>query len=196
MSFLRTQPILRQVLSAAAALVLLLGVVVAWSAFKTRAERAGELQGEAGTIARTAAALLNEYFVSLDAMAATLAHDPEIRALDASAGTNTLRAIVPEQPLVGNITLRNRDGTLVASGVPVASPAPPPSDISLQVLRTGRPAVSQLVIGPILRRRTLLFAYPVRGDHEDAASVLTISVELPRLEALFSRLALPQGSVV
>ena len=138
--FLRTQPILRQVLATAAVLLALLAAVIVWSAFRTRDERAEEVEAEAGTIARTAAALLNEYFASLDAMASTLAHDPEIRALEAAASTNTLRAVVAEQPLVGNITLRGRDGTLVASGVVFASPAPPPSEITLQTLRTGRPS--------------------------------------------------------
>jgi C4-dicarboxylate-specific signal transduction histidine kinase len=195
-SFLRTQPILRQVLATAAVLLALLAAVIVWSAFRTRDERADEVEAEAGTVARTAAALLNEYFASLDAMASTLAHDPEIRALEAAASTNTLRAVVAEQPLVGNITLRGRDGTLVASGVVFASPAPPPSEITLQALRTGRPAVSQLVLGPILQRRTLLFAYPVRGDRGGLVGVLTIGVELTRLEALFARLPLPEGSVV
>lgn len=174
----------------------MLGVVIVWSAFQTRAERADEVQAEAGTIARTAVTLLNEYFASLDAMASTLVRHPAIRALDVEGATSTLREILVEQPLLGNISLRGPDGRLVTTAVPASTPAPSPSDVVTQVLRTGRPAASQLVIGPISGRRTVLLAYPVRADESAVSGVLTFSLDLPRLETVFARLPLPEGSVV
>jgi len=193
---LRTQPILRQVFATAVTLLVLLGVLAAWSAFKTRAERADEVQAEAGAIARTAVTLLNEYFSSLDAIASTLSRDNVIRSLDPSGATRALQAVLSEQPLLGNITLRGPDGVLVASAVPFTSQAPPAADTTMLVLRTGQPATSQLVIGPILQRRTVLLAYPVRRDRGPVVGVLSFSLDLPRLESVFSGVQLPEGSVV
>jgi signal transduction histidine kinase len=166
LKFFRTQPILRQVLATAGALVVLLAVVIGWSALKTRAERAAEVQAEAGAIARTAVVLLNEYFTNLDATASTLGRDPVIRSLDAAGSTRALQAIVAEQPLLGNITLRRVDGALVAGA------------------------------GPILRRRTVQLSYPIRSEKGTLVAALDFSVELPKLETLFSKLQLPEGSVV
>ncbi len=182
-------------LATAATLVLLLGVVGAWSAFRTRAERAAEVQGEANTIARTAVALLNEYFVSLDALASALARNPIITSADPPGSARILHALLSEQPLLANVTLRGRDGSLVASAVTAPNP-PPVTDTAANVLRTGRPAASQLVISPIMHRRTVQLAYPVRADNGVVAGVLTFSLELPQLETLFARLQLPDGSVV
>jgi hypothetical protein len=126
----------------AGALLLLLAIVISWSAIQTRAEGADEVQAEAGTIARTAVALLNENFASLDAMSSALVRHPAIQSLDAARATPTLRAILGEQALLGNITLRGHDGALVASAVPAPTSLPPPNDVVMQVLRTGRPAAS------------------------------------------------------
>src|SRR5438046_6984509 len=46
---------------------------------------------------------------------------------------------------VGNVTLRGVNGALVASGVAPPSPAPAILGDLAEVLRTGRPSVSQLV---------------------------------------------------
>ena len=57
-----------------AAIILLLPVLAAalWSGNRLRQERAQEVEAEAGRLATTATALLDEYFSSLDAMASRL----------------------------------------------------------------------------------------------------------------------------
>jgi C4-dicarboxylate-specific signal transduction histidine kinase len=196
LKFLRTQPILRQVAVTAAVLILLLAGAVVWSAVMTRDERADQVQAEAGTIATTATALLDEYFVSLDAMALMLGRHPAVRALDRSVCNPLFALILSEQPLLNNVLLRGADGRLVASAVegPTAQPAPPP--VVFQVLKTGRPATSQLAVGPITGRQTILLAYPVRNDAGSVVGVFGISLNLQRLETLFANLSLPPGSTV
>ena len=183
-------------LATAAVLIVLLAVVIGWSALKTREERAAEVQAEAGAIARTAVTLLDEHFASLDAIASTLARDPAVLSLDATASTRILQAIRAEHPLIGNVTLRRADGSLVASAIPPPTPAPSIPQTAAQVLRSGTPAASQLTTGTIVRRRTVYFSYPVRSEHAAIVGVLSFSLELPRLETLFGRLPLPEGSVV
>ena len=183
-------------MAAAAVLIALVGAAVTWSAFKTRAERAAEVQTEAGTIASTAATVFNAYFTSLDAMASTLVRHPAVRSLDGPASTRLFQAILSEHPLVGNVTLRGVNGALIASGVPPPSPAPAILGELAEVLRTGRPSVSQLVMGAIRGKRTVLLGYPVAGDNGKPVGVLAFSLELPQLETLLAKLPLPEGSVV
>src|SRR5207244_7609900 len=104
--------------------------------------------------------------------------------------------ILSEHPLVGNVTLRGVDGAIVASGI--SPPSPPPAILGelAEVLRTGRPSVSQLVFGAIRGKRTVLLGYPVVGDSGKPMGVLAFSLELPQLETLLATLPLPEGSVV
>ena len=176
--------------------MLLLGTAMIWSAFKTREERADEVQAEAGTIATTAATLLNEYFSSLDAMASTLVRHPAVVALDGPASERLFKSLLTEQPLLGNVLLRGSDTRLLASAIPSPTPEAAAPPIVSQVLTSGRPQASQLVIGPITRRRTVFLAYPVRNDAQKVVGVLGFSVLLPQLEGLFLKLPLPEGSVV
>jgi C4-dicarboxylate-specific signal transduction histidine kinase len=194
--FFRTQPILRQVLGAAAAFIVLLGVAMTWSALKARAERAAEVQTEAGTIATTAVTVLEQYLSSLDAMALSLARHPAVVSLDGPASTRLFISLLKEQPLLGNILLRGANARLLATALPAENPDAPAPPIVEQVIRTGRSRASQLVYGPITRHRTVFLAYPVKNDSGQLIGVLGFSVLLPQLEVLFSKLPLPQGSVV
>jgi C4-dicarboxylate-specific signal transduction histidine kinase len=198
--FLRTQPILRQV--ALAAVLLLLPVVVAavWSGNRLRLERAEEVEAEAGRIATTATALLDEYFASLDAMASLLLRHPAVNTLNAGASESLFRQLLTEQPLLNNILLRGRDGRLVASAFESTGPPAPPAAIVLQVLASGRAAVSQLEVGPITGRQTILLAYPVQAGSDSvrggATGVLGIALNLQRFEKVFANLPLAEGSIV
>lgn len=196
MNLLRRQPILRQLLVTTGVLLIVLFIAAAWSGLRTRTERAVEVQTEAGTIATTAATVFDQYFASLDAMASALVRDSAVRSLDGSSSTRLFQSILAEQPLLGNISLRGPDGALVASAVMPATPSPAAPAVLLEALRTGRPAASQLVIGPILRRRTVQLGYPVKDDRGRVTGVLGFSLALTQLETLFARLPLPQGSVI
>jgi C4-dicarboxylate-specific signal transduction histidine kinase len=196
LKFLRTQPILRQVLGAFAAFLLLFGAAMTWSALKTRAERAAEVQTEAGTIATTAVTVLNQYLSSLDAVALALERHPAVLSLDGPASTRLFVGLMKEQPLLGNILLRGANAKLLATAQPAGDPDPPAPPIVAKVIQTGRAQASQLVYGPITRRRTVFLAYPVKNGGGPVIGVLGFSVLLPKLETLFSTLPLPQGSVV
>ncbi len=183
-------------LGATAVLSVVIAVAAAWSAFKVRSERAEEVQAEAGTVATTAATLLNAYFESLDAIASSLMRHPAVRTFDGAATARLFQSVVAEQPLIGNVALRTADGRLVASALVPAGPAPLPQGLLSSVLKSGRPAASQLVIGQILQKRTVILAYPVRDGASTIVGVLGFTVTLSELEKLFAKLPLPEGTVV
>jgi len=184
------------VIVGAAVLLLLLAATIGWSAIRTRNERADEVRAEAGSIATTAAAVFNEYFTSLDATAAMLQLHPAVRTLDGGMSKAVFVRILRDQPLLNDVLLRAADGRLVTSAIEplVAQPAAPP--FIFEVVKDGRPAVSQLMIGPITGRQTVMLAFPVRGESGAVAGVLGISLNLPALGRLFADLTLPPGSTV
>jgi C4-dicarboxylate-specific signal transduction histidine kinase len=196
--FLRTQPILRQV--AVTAVLLLLPVVVAavWSGNRLRLERADEVEAEAGRLATTATALLAEYFASLDGMASLLVRHPAVVAMDAGAARPVFTRLLSEQPLLSNVVLRDANARLVLTMIDRGTAGLPPAPVIVQVLQTGRPAVSQVEVGPLTRRPLVMLAYPMpTGDGSGrVAGVLGISLNLERLERLFASLSLPSGSIV
>jgi len=184
------------VLAAAAGLILLLGVLGTWSALSARAERANEVQQEAGTIATTAASMLNEYFGSFDAMALSLGRHPAVVSLDGPASTRLFAGLLKEQPLLDNIVLRGADRKLVATATSLSAGDTPAPPIVSQVLQTGRPQASQLVAAPLTGRRAVFLAYPIRNDAGAITGVLGFNLALRQLETLFAKLPLPDGSVV
>src|SRR6185295_6283171 len=98
---------------------MLAGAMV-WSADRTRAERQEEMRQEAHSIARLAAAYLNQYFDGLDAMASALIRHPAIPALNPIECDKLFAGLLSEQPLLLNVVLRDRNLRLVASAIGVS----------------------------------------------------------------------------
>lgn len=169
-----------------------------WSTNRTRAEHQEEVRQEAHSVARLAAAYLNQYFDGLDAMASALMRHPAIPALNPTECARLFAGLLSEQPLLLNVVLRDRNALLVASaaGVPANRTSVPAPAYMLDVLKTGQPAVSELIAGPLTGRPTVGQAYPVHADDGAVVGVLALSLNLVHLQHVFESLALPDGSVV
>jgi C4-dicarboxylate-specific signal transduction histidine kinase len=61
---------------------------------------------------------------------------------------------------------------------------------------TGTPVVGDFTIGSISAKPIAPMAFPVRGPGGDIVGVLTLSVDLARLQAVLSEIPLPDGSVI
>jgi two-component system NtrC family sensor kinase len=176
---------------------MLAGAMV-WSADRTRAERQEEVRQEAHSVARLAAAYLNQYFDGLDAMASALIRHPAIPALNPTECDKLFAGLLMEQPLLLNVVLRDRNAVLVASavGVPADRTSAPAPAYMTDILKSGRPGVSELIAGPLTGKPTIGQAYPVRAGDGAVVGVLALSLNLVRLQHVFDNLALPDGSVV
>jgi signal transduction histidine kinase len=196
--FLSAQPLRRQIVVAISGLLLMLASAIWWSADRTRAERQEEVRQEARSVARLAAAYLNQYFDGLDAMASALIRHPAIPALDSTECGRLFADLLSEQPLLLNVVLRDRNAVLVASatGAPADRTSVPAPAYMLEVLKTGRPGVSELIAGPLTGRATVGQAYPVHAADGAMVGVLALSLNLIQLQHVFDNLALPNGSVV
>jgi signal transduction histidine kinase len=200
MRFLSAQPLRRQIVVGACALLLIMAAAIVWSANRTRVEREDEVRHQAESVGRLAAAYLNQYFDGLDAMASTLMHNPAILALNGPESLKLFEEVLNEQPLLLNIVLVDRKPSLVASGVEArtsrpAAPFATPAYV-LEVLRTGKPGVSELFAGPRTGKPTVGQAYPLHGLDGALIGVLALNLNVLELQRVFDNLALPDGSVV
>ena len=198
MRYLSAQPLRRQIVVATCALLLMLAGAMVWSADRTRAERQEEMRQEAHSVARLAAAYLNQYFDGLDAMASALIRHPAIPALNPTECDKLFAGLLSEQPLLLNVVLRDRNLRLVASAIetPADRTSVPAPAYMMDVLKTGRSGVSSLIAGPLTGRPTIGQAYAVHADDGSVVGVLALSLNLVQLQRVFENLALPDGSVL
>jgi C4-dicarboxylate-specific signal transduction histidine kinase len=196
---LRGQSIRRQVgVITGVLLVPFVGAAI-WSANATRLEREAEVREQAGSIAATAAAYLNQYLAGLDSMASTLGRHPAVMALDRDACDRLFAAVMHDQPLILNIALSDRNGDVKGTALPLragAEPAATNAAVREEVIAGGRPLVTQLTTGVVTGKPTVVLAYPVRDAGGAVNGVLGLGINLGQLQTLFSDIPLPENSVV
>ena len=173
-------------------------LVAFWSANRTRVERETEVREQAGSIATTAGAYLDQYLTGLDSMALVLVRQPSVIALDRVECDKLFTEIRRAQPLLMNVLVTDPGGELRGSGIPTSQVAVSPTTMPYvkAVATSGKPMVTELMNGRISGKPTVILAYPVRDAHETVVGVLALSINLTSLQTLFSDIPLPEGSAV
>src|SRR5690349_18767250 len=170
-------------------------IAVAWSAQRTRAEREVEVRDQAGAVAATAAAYLNQYLSGFDSMASALARHPAVMGLDRQRCDQLFSAILHEQPLLLNIVLTDVDGTV--KGTALAARASLGSTVPMRyvkdVVAAGRPVVSELTTGQLSGKPTIILGYPVFDEQQRVIGTLGFGINLSRLQSVFGSIPLPDG---
>jgi two-component system NtrC family sensor kinase len=195
---LKAQPLRRQVIVATCGLMVPFALAAIWSANRTRIERENEVQEQAGSIAHTTAAYLNEYLNGLDSMASALTRHPAVMMLDRNQSDRLFVDVLRGQPLLLNIVLTDRAGDLRGSGLPISprlGPLIKPPYVQ-SVVAAGKPVISELTTGQVTGKPTVVLAYPVRRDDGNVEGVLALGLNLAELQTLFRDIPLPDGSVV
>ena len=195
---LRDQPIRRQVVAITCMLLVPFVAAALWSANRSRKEHLEELRQQAASVVVTAAAYLNTYLAGVDSMASALTRYPAVIALDKKQIDPLLEAVLRDQPLILTITVTDAAGEHRGSALPTNALRALPFTMPFiqEVVRTGKPLVTGLVVGQISRQPTVLLVYPVRNVENTVVGVLGISLNVARLQTLFSDIPLPDGSVV
>ena len=198
MRILKDQPIRRQVVAITCALLVPFVLAAAWSGNRSRVEHADQLREEAASVAATSGAYLNTYLTGLDSMASALARHPAVMALDKRQCDPLFEAVLRDQPLILNILVTDTDGVYRGTGVPTSVGRASAAGVPFvsQVVKTGRPQVSELVIGQISGQPTVVLSYPVRDAQGAIVGVLGLALNVARLQTLFRDIPLPDGSVV
>jgi C4-dicarboxylate-specific signal transduction histidine kinase len=195
---LKGQPIRRQVVAITGVLLVPFVFAAVWTAKLTREEHVDELRDQAGSVAFTAGAYLDQFMTGLDSMASALARHPAVMGLDREASDRLFSAVLRDQPLLVNILVTDPQGTIKGSGLPVRPGLEKVVKIDhvQRVVSSGKPVVSELLIGALSLKPMVVLAYPVRSAAGPISGVLALGLNLERLETLFRRVPLPEGSVV
>jgi two-component system NtrC family sensor kinase len=195
---LKDQPIRRQVLAITCMLLVPFIVAEWWSADRSRIEHADELRDQAASVAVTTGAYLNTYLAGLDSMSSALARHPGVMGLDNRQCDPLFEAVLRDQPLLLNIVVSDSAGAIKGSGVASSGTqlSPPAMRYLDEVIRTGKPQVSELMTGRISNQPTIVLSYPVRGPQGSIVGVLGLALNLKQQQTLFSDIPLPEGSVV
>jgi C4-dicarboxylate-specific signal transduction histidine kinase len=196
--FLRAQPIRRQIVVITTLLFIPFAIAVIWSANRTRREREAELQEQAGSVAATAVAYLNQYLSGFDQMVSALARHPSVIHLDRARCDELFAAILKDQPLLLNIVLTDTTGLVKGTGVQARTSLGP--IISLRyvqdVVNGGKPVVSELTTGQVSGKPTIILGYPVFDAEWTVIGALGLGIDLARLQSVFGSVPLPEGSVI
>jgi len=195
---LRDHTIRRQVVTITCALLVPFIAAAGWSAYRSRIEHADELRDQAAAVAATAGAYLNNYLTGLDSMASALTRHPAVMALDTGQCDPLFEAVLSDQPLILNIVVTDTVGTFKCTGVPTRRERAAPAGVRVltEVVKTGRPQVSELLIGQVSGQPTIVQSYPVRNAQGATVGVLGLALNLTRLQTLFHDIPLPDGSTV
>jgi C4-dicarboxylate-specific signal transduction histidine kinase len=196
--FLQTQPIRRQIVAITCLLIIPFAVAVAWSANRTRAERDTELQEQAGAVAATATAYLNQFLAGFDSTAATLARHPAVTSLDRGQCDKLFSEIIRDQPVLLNILLTDVHG--VVKGTAVQPRADIGNVVGMRYVRdvvaAGKPVVSEFTTGQVSGKPTIVLAYPIFDATHRVIGALGFGINLARLQSVFESVPLPANSVI
>jgi two-component system NtrC family sensor kinase len=195
--FLRIQPIRRQVLAGALAIVVPFAALNLWSANRARLERETEVSDEASTLAATTAAYLDQYLAGIDSVASALVRHQAIAGFDRAQCDRLLADVLRDQHLLLNIVLTDTAGAIRGSALPGRGDLGPVTLPYIHdVVSKNAPLISDLTTGAVTGKPTVVLAYPVRGIDGNVSGVLAFGVNLGRLQDLFGSVPLPAGSVV
>jgi diguanylate cyclase (GGDEF)-like protein len=150
---------------------LLAGLTLYWTYSDGRRALVGEATLEARAISHTVDAALSTAIDGLQ----SLGTSPALAAGDFAAFQAEAQRALPYQP-GSNVVLSGVDGQqLVNTLSPPGQPLPPHNNRSFQqqVIRTGRPAVSDVFLGGLLRRPLIAVEVPV---HQDARVAYTLAM--------------------
>jgi signal transduction histidine kinase len=198
LDFLKAQPIRRQIVAATCLLLIPFALAVAWSADRTRREREVEVRDQAGSMAVSAAAYLNQYLTAFDSMAAVLTRHPAVVGLDRSRADDLFAALMREQPLLLNIVLTDVVGTLKGTAIEAYGDlwTSVPLAYVKDVVATRKPVVSELTTGRLSGKPMIVLGYPVFDSRGAVVGTLGFGIDLTRLQAAFSAIPLPGDSVI
>ncbi len=195
MRILKSQPIRVQVIAATCAILVPFAALELWSENRALLQRQEEVQGQASSVATTAASHLNQFLAGLDLMALTLVRHPTVMALDREQADQLFVELLHQQPLLLNIMLSDTAGRLKGTGLPTTLDSIS-SPYVQQVVTSGQPVVTDLMTGPVSGKWTVQLAYPVRGARDELVGVLALGLNVSQFDTLFHVIPLPEVSVV
>jgi signal transduction histidine kinase len=189
------QPLRRQLLVLNLLLLVPVLGLAAWESVSTYRERRDELVYRARVLASTTAAYIDRDIGNFDLMAARIAVDPAVRALDRVRAGGVLSQIMVGRPGVLDVVLTDSAGRTVAHAATERETVDTGDWSATVTGQSGRVAVPLVAPGQP-PGSAVVFAYSVADGRGTVIGGLGIYVDLSTRHEAFSLPDLPSGSVV
>jgi|GEM_PF-1423224 len=125
-----------------------------------------------------------------------LALMPQVRHLDIVACTSLFTSLLKQNPMYLNILAIDKDGSIVASGLPFTRTNLSDRKHVHEALATSTFSAGEYIVSRMAFEPTFPFAFPFHDDAGAIAGELLASVKLSVYDAMFDQLNLPAGSVL
>lgn len=172
---------------------------IGYGAYMTYNEHVRLLAAETATMAATVVVYINRNLETADAVAATAARHPGMRALDPAMATEVLLPIISgRNGLLANALIANAQGAVQAWARPpdAAVEGQVPAAWLASVATTGLPQVSPMLGAAGDQTHSIMLGYPILSTANDVVGVIALAVRLEALERMLKAIPLPDGSVV
>jgi len=193
------QPIRRQILATFLILTPIVYAAIGYGAYQTYNEHVRQLGIETSTMAATVVVYINRNLGAADAVAATAARHPGMRALEPSAVTEVLQPLLGGRDrLLSNALMADASGQVRAW----AQPPDPSVEGSIEsawlrsVAEAREPRVSPMLGGAGDASHSIMLAYPILSLAGEVVGVVGLAVHLESIEGMLKSIPLPEGSVV
>jgi len=147
-------------------------------------------------LAQNAAVGIRGFLDDTQQMAALVAGRPQVRSMDPARCDRLLRELHSVLPLHANVSVLDLNMHFVCSARPLPAPAPVPLRHSAfdRALK-GQASLSEPVRGILSKRWIVAAAHPVRDDGKRIIGVVTITIDLARLNPFVSTRTVPPGTL-
>lgn len=192
------RPLRQQVLGVAAVLAVVVTGALFYASRITYDEEVQALREQTLAMTTTVVGYVERSFEAVDDVAMMAARHPQMLPLREDSAALVLRPLVHGDQMIRNAVLADASGQVIAWATPPQSLVEGrlPAAWLASVASSGIPSVSRVISAPDHTVHAIMLAYPIEGSDGARLGVLALSVHLEALEAEFSRIPLPPGSVI
>ncbi len=151
-----------------------------------------EARRAAAAMAQTQASLTE----STRLLLTTLTAMPEVKRLDVPACGSLFASLLNRNPVYVNILAVNRQGDILASGLPYGRVNLADRKHFIEAMATGGFSAGEYIISRTAYDPAFPFSLPITDDDGRIVGVLTAAIRLTTFDDFFDQLALPAGSML
>lgn len=169
--------------------------IILYSGFEARNEAMAHARTETQVLVDSIAQEQQALVASARQLLSGLAQRPEVRNQDREKVQARLTNILSNNPQYLNIFVLDRQGVMWASAIPSsATIVAADRRYFINAMATGQFSSGECMVGRLVRKQTITFAYPFSNGKGEWDGVIAASLDLGYCDKLLARAKLPAGS--
>lgn len=168
--------------------------IIVHSGLERQRQALGQAETEAMKVAHEAAMIQDRLTAETRQLLSTLAHMPEVEALDGPASDRLFRSVLEHNPVYVNIHAVDAEGMLFASALPAGKVSLSDRRHFKEAKRSMDFSAGEYIVSRVAFEPAFPFSYPIRDAKGGFAGIVIAAVSLKRYGMLFEKADLPPGS--